>query len=65
MKERIYSLRLDIKNSDIPFAVERSIGVESGNLVEVFSRFQIELVNLLQDLAQEEKAEMIDDDIPF
>lgn len=67
MKERIFSLRLDIKEPNIPFAVGKSIGVESGDLIEVFSRFQILLVRLLEELKKEELDELrnTDDDIPF
>lgn len=66
-KERIYDLRLDIKKPDVPFAIERSIGVQSGDLVQVFAKFQIELIKLLKELHQEEILEirMENDDIPF
>lgn len=70
MPERIFDLRLDVKNPDTPFAVNRSISVQSGDLVEVFSRFQIELVRLLRELHDEDLQEQLklhgaDDDVPF
>lgn len=72
-KERIYELRLDIKNPDLPFAIERSIAVSSGDLIQVFSKFQLDLVKLLRDLHEEEMdearanlmEELGDNDIPF
>lgn len=69
-KEKIYSLRLDIKNPDIPFTVEKSICTESGDLIQVFSGFQLELVKLMRQLHQEELDERgpnpaFNDDIPF
>lgn len=67
MTEKIYDLTLSIKNPDVPFQVERSIGVQSGNLIEVFAKFQLELIILLKELHDEELAviRMEDDDIPF
>ena len=68
MRERIYSLRLDIKNSDLPFAIERSICSESGDLIKVFAQFQLQLVQLFQEFNKEEieiLREQIGDDIPF
>jgi hypothetical protein len=65
--ERRYDLRLDIKDPDVPFSVGRSIAASSGDLVQVFSMFQIELVRLLRELHEEEMMELRlkDDDIPF
>ena len=65
--ERIYSLRLDIKNPDIPFKVTKSICTESGDLIQVFSNFQLQLVQLLKELKEEEilAIRMENDDIPF
>jgi len=65
--ERIYSLRLDVKEPNVPFAVGKSICVESGDILQVFSRFQLELVRLLKELHEEEIRELriTDDDIPF
>lgn len=57
-----YDLTLDIKNPDVPFKIERSIGVQGGSLIEVFSKFHIELIRLLEELKQEA---IDDDDIPF
>lgn len=69
MKEKIYDLTLSIKNPNVPFAVERSIGVQSGSLIETFSRFQLELIRLLKELNEEEMLEIRKklhyDDIPF
>lgn len=66
-KEVIYSLTLDIKSPDVPFAVQKSISEQSGDLIVVFSRFQLALVQLLQKLKEEEISELRskDDDIPF
>lgn len=67
MKEKIYELRLDVKNPDVPFAIERSISSSSGDLIKVFSQFQLELVQLLQRLHEDEILELRiqADDIPF
>lgn len=67
MAEVIYSLRLDIKKPDVPFAVQKSICSESGDLVKVFSHFQLQLVQLLRELHEEEiqAIRMENDDIPF
>ena len=75
MKERIYKLTLDVKNPDVPFSVLKSIASESGNLVQVFARFQLMLVQLLAQIKEEETNEKIEDalrklgvakdDIPF
>lgn len=66
MSERIYSLRLDIKNPDLPFAVEKSICSESGDLIKVFAQFQLMLVQLLNEIHKSELMKQIeDDDIPF
>ena len=67
--EKIYSLGLDIKDADTPFLIEKSIRVESGNLVETFAKFQLELVEfMLKQIAEEvnkERMKNVDDDIPF
>lgn len=69
MPEYIYSLTLDVKRADVPFRVVRSIGTESGDLIKVFSHFQLQLAQLLKDLHEEEISELrrisVDDDIPF
>ncbi len=63
MKERIFSLRLDVKDSDLPFAIKHSICVESGSLTKVLALFPSELNRLLKELKSEE--DLDDDDIPF
>ena len=69
MGEKIYSLILSIRNPDVPFVLERSIGVESGDLLEVFARFQLELVRFVREMHEEKIKEierkLINDDIPF
>lgn len=67
MKERIFELQLDVKNPDTPFAVTRSIGTSSGDLVQVFATFQLQLVQLLRELHEEDIRDKIyeKDNIPF
>ena len=69
MKEKIFSLTLDIKNPDAPFAIQRSISVESGDLTKVLSEFPLKLHQLLKEIHKEEIDELrkdnYDDDIPF
>lgn len=68
-KEVIYSLTLDVKHPDIPFAVQKSISSQSGDLVKVFAHFQLQLVTLLRQMHEEEldeeRAKYYDNDIPF
>lgn len=65
--ERIFELTLDVKDPDVPFQIKKSIGVSSGDLIQVFSQFQVQLVQLLKELHEEELLEvrMQNDDIPF
>jgi len=69
MKEYIYNLTLSIKDPDIPFAIVKSIRTQSGDLIKVFSQFQLQLVQLLKELHEENLNELkrkeVDDDIPF
>lgn len=62
---KIYCLTLDIKNPDIPFKIERSIGVQSGDLIQVFAKFQLELIRFLTEMHEDEMIKKYDDDIPF
>ena len=65
-KEYIYDLQLQVKDPDVPFTSKRSIGVQSGDLVEVFSKFLLEFSRLMREMVDEERREQgIDDDIPF
>jgi len=67
---KIYQLTLDIKNPDVPFTIEKSISTSSGDLIIVFSQFQLQLVQLLRELHEENLKEQLalhglNDDIPF
>jgi len=70
-KEVIYKLTLDIKDSNLPFTIKKSISSESGDLIKVFSSFQLYLIQLLEEIHNEEINEIreerkeIEDDIPF
>jgi len=72
-KEVIYKLTLDIKDSNIPFIIKKSISSESGDLIKVFSSFQLCLIQLLKEIHDEEinsikfgeEGKDIEDDIPF
>ena len=67
MNERIFELTLYIKEPNLPFKFNKQISTSSGDLVQVFATFQIQLVQLLKELHEEELNElrMGNDNIPF
>lgn len=71
MSEKIFELRLDVKTPNIPFVVEKSIAVSSGDLIVVFAQFNLKLIQLLKMLQEDELAEIKEqmyngpDNIPF
>ena len=67
-REYIFDLTLTVKDPNVPFKILRSTGVQSGDLIQVFSRFQLQLVQLLKELHEVELLEVRmqnDEEIPF
>lgn len=64
MTEWTYNLQLDVRPKGSA-VVNGSITIVGDDLVNVLSRFQIQLVQLINKLKEEEKYDRVDDDIPF